>query len=61
MEEIKKEDADYQNYEIPKFYTFKTQDEKERILYANFIKVGQEVRDMVKRIYRKPITPKPKK
>ncbi len=55
MEEIKKEEADYKNYEIPKFYSFKTQDEKERILYANFIKVDQEVKHMVNSIYRKPI------
>ncbi len=62
MEEIKKEEADYKNYEIPKFYSFKTQDEKERILYANFIKVGQEVKNMVNSIYRKPIQiQKPKK
>lgn len=55
MEEIKKEEVDYKNYEIPKFYSFNTQDEKERILYANFIKVGQEVKHMVNSIYRKPI------
>lgn len=47
MAEIKKEDADYENYSLPKFYTFKSREERERILYRNFVEVGQEVKAMI--------------
>ena len=36
MAEIKKEEQDYANYPLPKFYIFKSKEEKERILYKNF-------------------------
>jgi hypothetical protein len=29
---------------LPKFYTFESRDERERILYKNFLNVGQEVK-----------------
>lgn len=48
MEQIKAEEMDYCNYPIPKFYHFDSEDAKERILYANFERVDQEVKDMIK-------------
>ena len=35
---------------LPKFYTFPSKDAKERILYNNFTRVDQEVRDMIREI-----------
>ena len=40
MKEIKKEEAGY--IPLPKFYTFKSRDERERILYKNFVQVGED-------------------
>ena len=37
MKEIKKEEAAY--VPLPKFYTFKSREERERILYRNFVNV----------------------
>ena len=51
MEEIKTEEAAY--VPLPKFYTFKSRDERERILYKNFVQVGQEVKEMIKDIQNK--------
>lgn len=48
MEQIKAEETDYSNYPIPKFYHFDSEDSKERILYANFERIDQEVKDMIK-------------
>lgn len=48
MEQIKAEETDYCNYPIPKFYHFDSEDAKERILYANFERIDQEVKDMIK-------------
>ena len=53
MAEIKKEEDDYANYPLPKFYVFKSKEEKERILYKNFLTVGQEVKDMIVDVQRK--------
>ena len=46
MEEIHKEESEYRD--LPKFYNFKSRDERERILYANFNQVTQDVNKMVK-------------
>ena len=46
MEKIKQEEKEYQ--ELPKFYNFKSRDERERILYANFNQVTEDVNKMVK-------------
>ena len=43
MKEIKKEEAGY--VPLPKFYTFKSRDERERILYKNFVQVGEDVKE----------------
>ena len=48
MDEIKAEEEDYKNYPLPKFYDFGSVDAKERILYNNFNKIDQEVKDMIK-------------
>ncbi len=49
-EQIKAEEADYDNYHIPKFYHFDSEDSKERILYANFEQIKAEVKEMIKNI-----------
>ena len=51
MTEIKKEEAGY--VPLPKFYTFKSREERERILYRNFVQVGQEVKGMIDDIVNK--------
>ena len=48
MADIKKEESEYRP--LPKFYTFPSKDAKERILYNNFTRVDQEVRDMIREI-----------
>ena len=48
MANIKKEESEYMP--LPKFYTFPSKDAKERILYNNFTRVDQEVRDMIREI-----------
>lgn len=50
MKEIAKEEADYEHYKIPKFYTFPSKDAKERILYQNFVSVNADVKEMTKTI-----------
>ena len=46
MAEIKKEENSY--IPLPKFYKFKSRDERERILYKNFVQVGEDVKTMIK-------------
>ena len=48
MAEIKKEEQNY--IPLPKFYKFKSRDERERILYKNFVQVGEDVKAMIKEI-----------
>ena len=50
MKEIKKEEAGY--IQLPKFYTFKSRDERERILYKNFVQVGEDVKEMIQEIQK---------
>ena len=50
MKEIQKEEADYENYPIPKFYSFPSVDAKERILYQNFVSVNLDVKNMIDEI-----------
>ena len=45
MKDIKKEEAEY--VPLPKFYTFKSRDERERILYKNFVQVELDVNKMI--------------
>jgi len=53
MAAIQKEEADYGNYPIPKFYHFGSIDERERILYKNFVQVGEDVKSMILEIFQK--------
>jgi hypothetical protein len=48
MAEIKKEEQNY--IQLPKFYKFKSRDKRERILYKNFVQVGEDVKAMIKDI-----------
>ena len=48
MTVIKKEEQNY--IPLPKFYKFKSRDERERILYKNFVQVGEDVKAMIKEI-----------
>ena len=50
MADIKKEEDAY--VALPKFYTFKSRDERERILYKNFVQVGEDVKSMINTIQR---------
>ena len=46
MKDIQKEESEY--VPLPKFYTFKSRDARERILYQNFVSVGQDVKNMIR-------------
>ena len=48
MSEIQEEEKGLQD--PPKFYRFKSRDERERILYKNFIQVGEDVKAMLHEI-----------
>lgn len=50
MADIKKDEEGY--VALPKFYTFKSRDERERILYKNFVQVGEDVKSMINTIQR---------
>ena len=50
MEEIGNEEKDYAKYPLPKFYKFPSVEAKERSLYANFLKINKEVKDMIAEI-----------
>ena len=51
MAEIAKEEAGY--VELPKFYTFPSKEEHERVLYKNFLRVGIKVKTMIAEIQRR--------
>jgi hypothetical protein len=51
MKAIAKEESEY--VPLPKFYTFESREERERILYANFLAVGAEVKRMISDIQRR--------
>ena len=50
MDEISREEKDYANYKIPKFYDFKSRDAKERKLYELFCQVNLDIKNMVDEI-----------
>lgn len=54
MDALNKETSQYPKMEMPKFYNFPSRDARERILYANFDKVNEDVVNMIKRIYQPP-------
>lgn len=47
MNEIAAEEKDYVRFPLPKFYEFPSLDAKERILYENFERVNQDVKEMI--------------
>ena len=47
MAEIAKEEKDYENYKLPEFYHFESEEAKERILYSNFLRINAEVKSMI--------------
>jgi hypothetical protein len=51
MDAIAKEESEY--VPLPKFYTFESREERERILYKNFLAVGKEVKQMIAEIQHK--------
>lgn len=51
MAAISKEESEY--VPLPKFYTFPSWEERERVLYKNFIQVGVEVKNMIAEIQRR--------
>ena len=52
MKKKNEEEADYPNYPIPKYYEFESTDARERVLYANFERINQEVKEMVGKIQK---------
>ena len=52
MKEIQDEEAHYKDYPLPKFYDFGSVEEKEQTLYRNFLKVDQDVEDMISEIQK---------
>ena len=50
MDENSKEEKIYANYPIHQFYHFDSPEVRERILYAIFTQVNQDVKDMIKEI-----------
>ena len=52
MEKLKEEEADYKSYPIPKYYEFESTDTRERVLYANFERINQEVKEMIGKIQK---------
>ena len=52
MKEIADEEAHYKDYPLPKFYDFGSVEEKEQTLYRNFLKVDQDVEDMISEIQK---------
>ena len=50
MAEIAKEEKDYENYRLPEFYHFESEEAKERILYSNFLRINAEVKSMITEI-----------
>lgn len=50
MKEIKQEEEHY--VPLPKFYTFESREARERVLYQNFVQVGQDIKDMINEILK---------
>ena len=48
MAEIAKEESEY--VPLPKFYSFPPREARERVLYSNFLRVNQDIKDMIKEI-----------
>ena len=53
MAAIKQEEAEYSKYPLPIYYDFGTPEEREQILYRNFVAVTQDVKNMIETILGK--------
>lgn len=49
MGAIKKEEEEY--VPLPKFYTFASKEARERILYANFIQVDRDIKELISEVF----------
>lgn len=49
MDAIKKEEEEYVS--LPKFYTFASKEARERILYANFIQVDRDIKELISEVF----------
>lgn len=49
MDAIKKEEEEY--VPLPKFYTFASKEARERILYANFIQVDRDIKELLSEVF----------
>lgn len=49
MDAIKKEEEEY--VPLPKFYTFASKGARERILYANFIQVDRDIKELISEVF----------
>ena len=49
MKEIQKEEGEY--VPLPKFYTFASKDARDRILYANFIQVDKDIKQLLAEVF----------
>ena len=49
MKEIEKEESEY--LPLPKFYTFSSKEARERILYANFIQVDRDIKQLLAEVF----------
>lgn len=49
MDAIKKEEKEY--VPLPKFYTFASKEARERILYANFIQVDRDIKELISEVF----------
>lgn len=49
MNAIKKEEEEY--VPLPKFYTFASKEARERILYANFIQVDRDIKELISEVF----------
>ena len=51
MSEIKAEEKSY--VPLPKFYKFESKEMRERVLYANFIRVNQDIKELIDELFNK--------
>ena len=51
MSEIKAEEKSY--VPLPKFYKFESKEVRERVLYANFIRVNQDIKELIDELFNK--------
>lgn len=55
MDAIKKEESEYKDYPLPRFYNFPSAEARERVLYQNFTQVSKDVKEMINELFHKPV------